>query len=204
MREPNFKFSMIWLSWWEELVFTEDESIKVTVMPLWVYGNEAENQIEYQWKHYSLSDFVNKFHPNRNQSWAYQWAKFFKYKWKTLLDLRLGKTKKIKKPKLSNSQRKIINTIIETYWLKNNVLIKAIMESIVLNNGIANYTEQIYPYIKTYYPEIYKQYESNEQWFRWLVNATVQRYTKWMDCFWWKEIFISKWMNSWTFYLKGI
>ena len=37
-----------------------------------------------------------------------------------------------------------------------------------------------------------------------MVNATVQKYTKWMESFCWKEIFISKWKGTWTFYLKNI
>jgi hypothetical protein len=37
-----------------------------------------------------------------------------------------------------------------------------------------------------------------------LINATVQRYTKDMKTFTGKEIFVSKWKGSGTFYVKNI
>ena len=86
--KPNFKFSMIWLKWWEELEFTENRSIKVRVVPIDASWNKKENLIEYNGKRYSLSWFVKEFHPYRNDSGAYQWPDFFLYKWKKLTDLR--------------------------------------------------------------------------------------------------------------------
>lgn len=86
--KPNFKFSMIWLKWWEELEFTENKSIKVKVVPVDAPWNKKENLVEYKWEKYSLSKFVKEFHPHRNDSWAYQWPDYFLYKWKKLTELR--------------------------------------------------------------------------------------------------------------------
>jgi hypothetical protein len=46
--------------------------------------------------------------------------------------------------------------------MTENIVVKAVIESIIFNKGIANYTEHIYPYIKEYYPEIFEPYKNNE------------------------------------------
>ena len=203
--KSNFKFSMIWLTWWEELVFVPDESIKVNVVPINAWWNKKENMVEYQWKMYSLSWFVKEFHPNRNPSWAYQWSDFFKFNWKILNELRDIKEGKEPKKNKSNIPPIVVSNvtkILKKHKLENDNLLRGIVGAIISNWWIANYTKEIYPFIQKYYPDIYKPYKDNFQWFRWLVNAKLQRYTKWMTDFSWIEIFIPNKKWSWTYYVK--
>lgn len=201
-QNENFKFSMIGLSWWEELTFTEDENIKVHVVPIHAYGNETENKIEYQGKIYSLSWFVKDFHPHRNPSWSYQGPKFFKYQWRTLLDRRRWNIWTVKRNliPLSDSQKREVKTILQYHEITHEI-IKAVIESIIYYWWMANYTTQIYPYIQTYYPNIYEKYTPS--WFIEIINATVQKYTKWTGSFCGKEIFISR-EGTEICYLKNI
>lgn len=78
---PPFKFSMVGIQVGEELVFVPT-GIKVRVA--------SDNQIEYDGRLYKLSPFTGTFMPaaKRNTSGAYNGAKYFTYKGKTLFDLR--------------------------------------------------------------------------------------------------------------------
>jgi hypothetical protein len=86
----------------------------------------------------------------------------------------------------------------------DDVLMRAIIESIIASWWEANYSRWIYPYIENYYNDIYKKYIWDFDWFRWLVNSKVQWHTRNMEKFWWTEIFISVKKGSWTFKLKDL
>lgn len=96
----------------------------------------------------------------------------------------------------TNNQKERIDYFLELYWLRNDKRLKAIIEAIITTWGTANYSREIYPYIREYYPELLKIYGWINQNFKWKVNCTVQYYTKWMSNFWWTEIFRSK--GKWT------
>ena len=83
-QRPPFRFSMVGIEIGEELTFTPT-GIKVRVA--------SDNQIEYEGRLYKLSPFTGTFMPEekRNNSGAYQGAKFFTYKGRTLDDLRTEK-----------------------------------------------------------------------------------------------------------------
>lgn len=83
---------------------------------------------------------------------------------------------------------------------QDNKIVKTVIESIISKWWSANYTNDIYPYIKEKYPEIYNE---NTNTFVGRINATVQRYTKDMEWFNWKEIFISHWKWTWIYSLKN-
>ena len=96
----------------------------------------------------------------------------------------------------TNEEKRITNTILDLYWLRNDERLRAVIESIIVNWWTGNYSKDIYPYIREYYPELYNEYGAINQNFKWRVNAKVQSYTGWMSNFWWTEIFESK--GKWT------
>ncbi|MBS8122034.1 DNA methyltransferase [Candidatus Vampirococcus lugosii] len=99
---------------------------------------------------------------------------------------------------------KIIEEQKEKYLEKinndDNKILNAIIEAILVNGGKANYTNDIYPYIRENYPEIYNK-EINT--FKGRINATVQRYTKDMEGYNGNEIFISHGKGIGTYSLKN-
>ncbi|MDN5554937.1 GIY-YIG nuclease family protein [Prevotella sp.] len=80
-RRGRFKFSLVNIPIGSELAF-DPTGIKVKVA--------SDDTIEFQDRIYKLSPFVGTFMPEdkRNTSGAYQGAKFFSYKGKSLEDLR--------------------------------------------------------------------------------------------------------------------
>lgn len=83
-RRGRFKFSMIGVRVGEFVSFTPT-GLEVKVA--------SDDSVEYQGRIYKLSPFVGTFMPEelRNQSGAYQGAKYFTYKGKVLDDLRKEK-----------------------------------------------------------------------------------------------------------------
>ena len=81
-RKPPFKFHMIGLKVGDTVIFNE-LNLPVTVA--------SDDRVEYQGRPWSLSTFTHKFLPEekQNTSGSYQGPKYFSYKGKTLLDLRM-------------------------------------------------------------------------------------------------------------------
>lgn len=77
----RFRFSMVGISVGEQITF-EPTGITVKVA--------SDNSVEYEGRIYKLSPFVGTFMPEdkRNESGAYQGAKYFSYKGRILDDLR--------------------------------------------------------------------------------------------------------------------
>jgi hypothetical protein len=80
-RRPRFKFSMIGVKIGETVTFTPT-GVDVKVA--------SDNSVEYKGRIYKLSPFVGTFIPDdqRNQSNAYQGAKYFTYNGRVLEDIR--------------------------------------------------------------------------------------------------------------------
>ncbi len=85
-KRPRFKFSMVNISIGEFITFNPTEEAVYVA---------SDNEVEYQNQRYKLSAFVRHFLPEgqRNNSDAYQGAKYFSYKGKILTDLRREKEK---------------------------------------------------------------------------------------------------------------
>lgn len=96
----------------------------------------------------------------------------------------------------TKSQKELAVKIAKQYNRENEELLITIIEAIIAFWWKASYSDQIYPYIERYYPEIYNKYKSISG----VVNSKVQTLTKWLSGFSWDEIFIHEW--PWTYSLK--
>ena len=79
--KPRFKFSMVGIPIGATIIFTPNNiSVKVA----------SDDKVEYEGRLYKLSPFVGVFMPEnmRNNSGAYQGAKYFTYNGESLFDLR--------------------------------------------------------------------------------------------------------------------
>ena len=81
-RRARFRFSMAKIRVGETIVF-DPTGLRVRVV--------SDNQIEYRGRVYKLSPFVGTFMPpeRRNESGSYQGCKYFSYKGRPLIELRM-------------------------------------------------------------------------------------------------------------------
>ena len=79
MGKKHFKFDMIGLSKGDKIVFAPLD-LEVTI--------SGPNTIEYEGKDWQLTAFVKEYIPHKKASGTYQGPLFFKYKGRTLVDIR--------------------------------------------------------------------------------------------------------------------
>ena len=201
-RKIPFKFSMIGIKPVDNAVITffNNDEIKATVI--------SDDTVLYNWKQFSLSSLAQKL------LWVnywVRWPEFFKYDWEILKDRRdrmeknftlvkkdcgLNKFKNENSKKennditaireATNQEKKLVKEYLSFYWKKDSVRLGPIMEAFIVSWYSWNYSKNIYPYIVKYYPELTKKWMQN---MRGNINATVQRYTKWLTWYNWTEIF---------------
>lgn len=160
------------------------------LVSLWLFNGDLMNQAVYSFKRYEDSSLeysgINR-HELEEKVWWF--------------DQTITVDEFYAPREASPEWKEMAINIVKKYEKENNELLKAIVESIIANWWIWNYSKHIYPYIKSYYIDLYSNYKDWDHFVA-TVNATVQRYTKWMDSFRWTEIFISEWKWTWTFRLK--
>jgi len=211
-RKIPFKFSMIGIKPKDNAVITffNNDEITATVI--------SDDTVLYNWKEFSLSSLAQKL------LWVnywVRWTEFFKYDWEILKDRRDRMEKNITpiikehKPtkekkenykhednkiitirEATNGEKKLVKEYLSYYWKEDNIWLKPIIEAFIVGWYSWNYSKDIYPYIEKYYPELTKKWMQN---MKGNVNATVQRYTKWLTWYNWTEIF-KKDENKWGTY----
>ena len=148
-----------------------------------------------------MNDAIYKFKRYEDSSLEYAWIN--RHEWENiwLFDTTITEEEFRELIEATKLEKEQANKIIESYWKQDNLLLKVIIESMLANWWYWNYSKHIYPYIKKFYSDLYNSF-SDENHFKANVISTVQRYTDWMDSFWWTEIFISKWKWTGTFTIK--
>lgn len=148
-----------------------------------------------------MNDAIYKFKRYEDSSLEYSWINRHAWENVWLFDTTITEEEFRDLVEATDEEKEEAENIVKKYGKEDNKLLKAIIESIIACWWIWNYSKNIYPYIKVYYSDLYNSYSDRDHFVA-AVNATVQRYTEWMDSFSWTEIFITKWKWTGTFFLK--